>query len=275
MTRREKRVHWDWSLLFGVRYRQRVASVEVPLPRWPAALDEFSICQLTDLHRGAWISEAYIRQAVELALDFAPQLIVLTGDYVSSARYAESCAAALSGLSAPLGVYAVMGNHDYWSRDVHRIQRALEKAGVSFLTNRAVAIEHRGARFWLAGVDDLMAGEPDLGQALAGIPAGEPIILLCHEPDFAPYAAEQGVLLQISGHSHGGQIAIPGMKPVLPRLGRLYPIGLMQVEESDTLVYVSGGLGVVFPPIRFRCPPEITSLQLRSVPQSADRSGEY
>jgi predicted MPP superfamily phosphohydrolase len=263
MARGEKLVHWDWSKLLGVRYRQRVASVEVPLPRWPAALDRFSICQLTDLHRGAWISEAYIRRAVKLALDFAPQLVVLTGDYVSNARYAESCAAALRELKAPLGIYAVLGNHDYWSKDAPRVQRALERAGVVFLTNRAVEIDHQGARFWLAGVDDVLAGQPDLEQALNGIPAGEPVILLCHEPDFAPYAAERQVSLQISGHSHAGQVSIPGMKPVLPRLGRLYPVGLMKVEESETLVYVSGGIGVIFPPIRFRCPPEISHLQLR------------
>ncbi|HES58471.1 MAG TPA: metallophosphoesterase, partial [Firmicutes bacterium] len=253
----------DFSKLIGIRYRQRVTSVEIALTDLPAAFDGLKVLQLTDLHRGTWVSERYLALAAGRGQLFAPDLIVLTGDYVSNSRYSESAAASLAKLSAPLGVYAVLGNHDHWAKDTPRIVDALEHAGITMLTNAAVPLLRDGERLWLAGIDDIWAGEPDLDAALAAVPEGEPAILLCHEPDYAPEAAGRGVILQVSGHSHGGQVRLPGLKPVLPRYGRTYPIGLMQVEGTDSHVYVSGGLGVVFPPIRFRVPPEVSVLTLR------------
>ena len=264
----------DFSKLIGVRYRQRVTSLEIPLKRLPPGFDELSILQLTDLHRGAWVSETYLQRALKRGQLLSPDLIVLTGDYVSNSKYSESVARSLEGIDAPLGVYAVLGNHDHWAKDTERVVRALEEAGITMLTNKNVSFERGGKRLWLAGIDDIWAGEPDLDKALGDIPAGEPVILLCHEPDYAPDAAKRGVVLQISGHSHGGQVRLPGMKPVLPRYGRTYPIGLLQVEDMDTYVYVCGGLGVVFPPIRFRVPPQVSVMTLRQEAEMAAEAAE-
>lgn len=246
-------------------WKPRVSRVTVPLPSLPSALDGFRICQLSDLHRGRIVSEAFVREGVALAGGLNADLIVVTGDFISdSSRYASSCGAALSGLRAPHGVYGVMGNHDYWNEDAEAVQHAVESAGVRFLTNRSHRISARGAEWWLCGVDDLWSGTTDLNRALADVPAGAFRILLCHEPDFADTAAAAGVPLQLSGHSHGGQVRLSSGRALhLPRFGRKYPAGLQRVPRTQTLVYTNVGLGVTTLPVRLNCPPEVTLLTLK------------
>jgi hypothetical protein len=131
------------------------------------------------------------------------------------------------------------------------------------LANRAVPLERGKDRIWLAGVDDVLKGRPDLAMALAGIPASECTILLAHEPDFADEASVMAVDLQLSGHSHGGQIWLPGLgAPWLPPLARRYPRGLYKIRE--TTLYTNVGLGTIHAPVRLNCPPEITLITLRS-----------
>jgi hypothetical protein len=188
-----------------------------------------------------------------------------------SARYAASCADALAPLRAPNGIFAILGNHDYWTGEVSIVRRALARRGVELLVNRAVRLGQRGVDWWLCGVDDIWAGAPDLHAAIAGVPQRAFRVLLCHEPDFADVSAGQGVPLQLSGHSHGGQVIVPGVGPlraVLPRHGRKYPLGLQRVENSQTMVYTNVGLGVIslpyLPPMRFNCPPEVTLITLKT-----------
>jgi hypothetical protein len=276
MTRRELIRRSSWGLagfaggtaglsLFGERHHPRVARVTIRPAGLPAALDGYTICQLSDIHRGLLVTEPFIRRSVELANSLSADLTVVTGDFISDvARYAHSCSAALSGLQAPDGVYGVLGNHDYWNEDPDAVRAAIERGGVSLLMNRSVALRRGDVSWNLCGVDDWWAGEADMDAALADVPSKAFKILLCHEPDPADEAARRGVPLQLSGHSHGGQVLLPGRRPlVTPQHGHKYPVGLRRVPGSETLVYTNTGLGVIFPPIRINCPPEITHITLR------------
>jgi predicted MPP superfamily phosphohydrolase len=169
----------------------------------------------------------------------------------------------LAGLRARHGVYAVLGNHDYWCGDPEAVTDSLKRAGVQVLVNRSARLSTRGVEWSLAGVDDVWGGKPDLDKALQDLPPNSFHLLLCHAPDFADKAAERGVPLQLSGHSHGGQVRVPGVGAlVLPKYGRRYASGLQRLAAGTTQVYTNVGLGVIFPPLRVNCPPEITLLTL-------------
>jgi predicted MPP superfamily phosphohydrolase len=246
--------------------RFEVRRVTARIPDLPAALDGFTIGQLSDLHAGVLVSEERIRRAADVAMSLGPDLIALTGDYVwRGAANAETCARALSVLEAPYGVYGVLGNHDYWTDDVARVTKCLTDIGVTMLVNDSARLEAGGTAWWLCGVDDVWSGEPDLETTSAGVPEQAFRLLLCHEPDYADTAAEHGIPLQLSGHSHGGQVRLPLLgAPVLPYLGRKYPIGLQRAGAS-TLVYTNVGVGTIAPPMRLNCRPEVTHLTLRRV----------
>jgi predicted MPP superfamily phosphohydrolase len=249
----------------------QVDEVEVPIARLPRRLDGLRIVQLSDLHLSAVVSLEHIQYAVSIAQSLAGELIVLTGDYVTrGADGVVTCAQALAGLRAPLGVYATLGNHDYWNGATH-VADSLAAAGLTVLRNEGTPIARDGgdrADLWLAGLDDVWEEQEDLEAALDGAPEGTPTLLLVHEPDFADQyadrAADLGIILQLSGHSHGGQVRLPVIgAPVLPRLGQKYPMGLQ--KAGDTWVYTNRGVGLVMPAVRLNCPPEITALTLRGV----------
>ena len=250
-----------------------VVKLDIPLRRLPPSFDGFTIAELSDFHYERFTIEP-IRRAVEIVNRLAPDLVVLCGDFVTRplferpkllvdvAGQAAPCADILSKLSAPEGVYAVLGNHDVVS-DSGRITHILAQHHIPVLRNRSVALSRGGDRIWLTGVDDAYNGEPDLGAALRDVPANETTILLVHEPDFADEAALLPVDLQLSGHSHGGQIWIPGLgAPWLPPLGRKYPRGLYRVR--DLILYTNIGIGTIHAPIRINSPPEVTLFRLRA-----------
>ncbi len=250
----------------------RVRRISVPLPTLPAALDGLTIAQLSDFHRGPYVSEEHIRRGAEIAASLQPDVMVLTGDFVSiSARYAASCMNALAELRARDGLFAVLGNHDYWTGQVGVVQQAIERRGVEVLVNRSVRLHRGGADWWLCGIDDVWSGRPDLDAALLRVPEEDFRVLLCHEPDFADTASRAGIPLQLSGHSHGGQVIVPGIGPiVLPPYGEKYPIGLQRLQGPRTLVYTNVGVGLIpweLGPmalaVRWNCPPEVTLLTLR------------
>jgi predicted MPP superfamily phosphohydrolase len=246
--------------------------IEVRLKRLPGAFDGFRIAQISDIHYGPYMTSAFVREAVEEINKLQPDLIVLTGDFVShpfgkpagreGAAYIHPCLEELRPLRADYGRFAVLGNHDHWNHPA-TVRNALDAAGFPVLINQAVALEKENTRLWLAGVDDVMAGRPDLEKALRRVPAGEAALLLAHEPDFADQAAKFPVDLQLSGHSHGGQVRLPGIGAlILPPLARKYPIGWNRVGNLQ--VYTNRGFGVIGPPVRWNCPPEITLLTLRA-----------
>jgi predicted MPP superfamily phosphohydrolase len=247
----------------------RVEEVEVPIVDLPPQLDGLCIVQLSDLHLSRIVPLEHIQRAVATAQELAGDLIVLTGDYVTRrGDDALACARALSELHAPLGVYAVLGNRDH-KAGVDRVADAFSAAGLNLLRNQGVPIARDGggqADFWLAGLDDVRARADDLEATLDGAPGDLPVILLVHEPDYAcriaDRAADLGVVLQVSGHSHGGQVRLPFVGAlVLPRLGQEYPLGLQKAGQM--WVYTNRGVGMTSPPIRFNCPPEVTALTLR------------
>lgn len=239
-----------------------VERIDVPLARLPRELDGFTIAQLSDLHLGPYVGAEEIRSAVAATNDLHADAIVLTGDYVTrEADLMDDCARELGALSATSGVYAVLGNHDYWSGPEH-ITRVLSDQSIAVLVNDALPVERNGARLWIAGVDDVWERRADLTATLRRVPDHETTVLLAHEPDFAEAARQQPIDLQLSGHSHGGQVRLPYWgAPILPYLGKQYPIGLQRA--ADLWVYTNRGIGVVSPPVRFNCRPEITLLTLR------------
>jgi hypothetical protein len=185
----------------------------------------------------------------------------LVGDDQKAAFAAEPCARLLRQMTAPHGLWAVMGNHDDGT-DPEHVTRALQAENIRVLANHSEPIEQDGARFWLAGVNDVMSGTADLSKTIRVVPAGEAVVLLAHEPDFADEAAQYPIDLQLSGHSHGGQIRIPFLPPLyLPELAKKYVWGTYHV--GPLMLHTSAGLGTVGVPMRLNCPPEITLLTLR------------
>jgi predicted MPP superfamily phosphohydrolase len=255
--------------------RPRLVRVEIPLARLPAQFDGFTIAQLSDFHYDEYFSAVPLRAAIEIVQGLQPDLAVFTGDFVTvpflggvlhtrkrAAGVIEPCASLLAQLRPRLGMVAVLGNHDVDS-DPIRIIATLQAHGIPVLRNASMPVEQGGARFWLAGVDSVMEGKPNLNQTLHGIPPNELVVLLAHEPDFADKAALHSVDLQLSGHSHGGQIWLPGIgAPWLPRFARKYPRGLYTI--GPLTLYTNFGLGTIRLPMRLNCPPEVTLFTLRA-----------
>lgn len=239
-----------------------VERLSLAFPDLPAGLDGLRVVQMSDLHRSFVVSQSEIERAVAEANALEPELVLLTGDYVTrGVQYAEPCAAALSALRAPLGRYAVLGNHDHWV-SADRVAAELRYAGVTILRNQALPVRRGGTDLWLVGVDDALVRRHDLSAAMEGVPPGAFKVALMHEPDMADEIAQHPVQLQLSGHSHGGQVRLPGMGPLLlPKLGRKYPMGLRQVGRLR--LYTNRGVGRLRLAIRFNCPPEITLITLR------------
>ena len=195
------------------------------------------------------------------ANELAPDLIVLTGDYVlETAESIFDLTPALARLNARHGIFAILGNHDHWTNPAV-VQQGLAEYGIELLHNRGVLLNQ--SQLLLAGVDDLWSGEPDIEAALADWREDVPTVLLAHEPDFADdFLADGRIQLQLSGHSHGGQVRVPGMGPVvLPRYAQKYHNGLYSVSQGQ--VYTNRGIGIIGPAVRLNCPPEITEIVLQ------------
>ena len=263
--------------------RPQLVSIDIPLPRLAEAWDSLRILQLSDFHYDDVFSVVPLRKAIDIVNQLQPDLVVLTGDFVTSpvndthrgsarraARRIEPCSQLLAQIRARLAILAVLGNHDL-DTDAAHIIAVLQSHAIPVLRNRSVSMEREGKRLWLSGVDDVLAGKPDLDLALRGVPPDEPVILLAHEPDWADYVAHHPVDLQLSGHSHGGQVRFPLVGPVyLPKLGRKYVWGLRRI--GPLMLYTNAGIGTVRVPIRLNCPPEITLITLRAGSGGAPRS---
>jgi len=244
-----------------------VTSRTLAIPGLTPTLDGFRIAQLSDIHFSKYIGPEHLAWALRQVQSAEADVLVLTGDYVGDdAQTAENLVEPLAAFDRP--VYAVYGNHDLWT---HRptIRRYLELSGAQVLTNTARELANG---LWLAGIDDVWSGRPSLTAALNGIPARASTILLAHEPDFFDQVLAQNapIVAQLSGHSHGGQIRLPTLEPdpagdysyapILPRLGRRYPIGLRTIDGRT--IYTNRGLGVWPIPFRLNCRPEVTIFTL-------------
>lgn len=245
-----------------------VSQVEIPLGRLPKAFDGYRILQISDIHIGGWMNREHLADAVELALAQKPDLVVMTGDYVIGHFWSKELDAAaedfietVTPITQAHQVIGVMGNHDHWT-DAGHTREMLQRAGILELKNDVHRIERGGENLYIAGVDDVMERRHRLEDVEAKLPNGAHTILLAHEPDYADVTSLTGkFLLQLSGHSHGGQVVIPFMgPPVLPRWARKYPAGLYRL--ADMWLYTNRGVGMTDPFIRFNCRPEITVFTL-------------
>ena len=265
--------------LLGEPHRLVVTRRTFPLRSLPGELDGLRILQLTDIHHGPWTTLGRVRRIVELANSLDADLIALTGDYIQRHKdYAPPVAAALAGLRAKIGVVGVLGNHDWWL-DGPLCRRELIGAGVRMIDNdrvfitprRTLAARDEPGGLCVAGVGDLITHVQDYHRALGGVPGGVPRLLLSHNPDVAeePGLRYSGarVDLMLSGHTHGGQVTIPGVGPVLTmsRYGRKYARGL--VAGPVCPVYVSRGLGMAMLPLRFGSTPEVAVIELVAAPK--------
>ena len=246
--------------------RLALEEVAVTLPALPPGLAGLRIGFLSDIHHVPGRPVALLARAVELLNAAGPDLVLLGGDYVNStSRDFARPLALFARLRAPLGVYGILGNHDYWA-GADYLAALLAGAGVTMLRNEARRVETPGgAPCWIVGVDSTVRRHDDLEEALAGVPGDEFRLLLAHEPEVADTIIGRNlrVDLQLSGHSHGGQVVLPGIgAPLLPTLGRRYLRGLSASPTHP--VYTSRGLGTVSPFLRFNCPPEVTVLTLRA-----------
>lgn len=244
-------------------FRLTIEHHQIRLRRLPTAFDGFRIVQLSDIHHSPFTSRGQIERAVETANSLQPDIVALTGDYISKERqYAAPCAELLGKLRARYGVFAVLGNHDHWT-DAALITDLFRAEGMTVLVNQGMRFEMKGAALWLAGVDDTMVGLEDLPLALAGSREDEFKLLLAHNPIILRRAARAGVDLVLSGHTHGGQVSLRSERSASGRPRRRLLKGL--ARQGETQIYVSRGLGTVVLPVRFGCPPEVSLLELRTV----------
>ncbi len=241
------------------------------IPGLPEAFRGYRIAQLSDIHLEHFTEDYFLREAVSRINALNPDLVVITGDYISNnssgsddRAYAAMphCGEILQGLECPQR-YGILGNHDV-DVDAPAVLNMLNTHGITPLINRHVPIERGGKRFWLAGLDDAEAGNPNLDLAIPEKPDA-PVVLLCHEPDFMDsimrHELSPHVDLVLSGHSHGGQVRMPFVGALqLPPLGKKYSMGHYQFGKSQ--LYVNRGIGTVGLPVRFNCPPEITHITL-------------
>lgn len=235
---------------------------EIHLRRLPKSLDGLRIVHLSDLHYGPLTNTKHLERAIKTANELHPDLIALTGDYISQHRsYAAPCAELVGRLRARHGVYAVLGNHDHWT-DAALITDLFRAEGIRVLINEGMRLDLEGESFWLAGVDDKMVGLEDLPLALAGSSADELKLVLAHNPIILRRAARAQVDLVLSGHTHGGQVTLRSEKSRSGRPRRRMLRGLGR--RAETQIYVTRGLGTVVVPIRYGCTPEVSLLELRA-----------
>jgi uncharacterized protein len=239
----------------------------ITLPSWPANFKGLRIAVISDLHAGSpFITIEKIHHIVERTNAAQPDLILLLGDFVIQGvkgggfMEPEVVASALKGLRARSGVFATLGNHDWWY-DGPRVKKALENVGITTLENDAAKIEREGAAIWVVGISDKWEGNPDIASALARVGAGTTIIAFTHNPDIFPSIPAK-VALTIAGHTHGGQVALPIIgRPIVPSdFGERYAAG--HIVEGSKHLFVSTGVGTSILPVRFRVPPEISLLTI-------------
>ncbi|HWC27632.1 MAG TPA: metallophosphoesterase [Solirubrobacteraceae bacterium] len=244
----------------------RVTRHDLVLPRWPAPLDGLRLAAIADLHAGApHVDLAKLDRVVAAVNREHPELVALLGDYADpevalGRRIApEAVAQRLAHLRAP--ALAVLGNHD-WNHWGEQMLAALRRAGVTVLENDAVPIAVRGARLWAVGLADASTHAPSF-EALDAVPDGEPVLVLSHDPDVFAHVPPR-VALTLAGHTHGGQVNLPWVRErVTPsRHGARYAQG--PVEEDGRHLFVTRGIGTSRLPVRFRAPPEVAALRLRT-----------
>lgn len=243
-----------------------VKHLPLVLPRLAPAFHGFRLAHISDIHMDVWMTRRRLTQAVQLINSQQPDLVAITGDFVTYTpeKVAPGLVAALSQLKSRHGTVAVLGNHDHWT-DASIVRHALKQASVLELNNAAHTLRRGGDVLHIAGLDDAWAHKARMDLLLSQLPEHGAAILLAHEPDFADtYTKTRRFDLQLSGHSHGGQVRVPLSGPIrLPPYGKKYHSGLYDVEGMA--LYTNRGLGMLQPYVRFNCRPEITIFHLQAI----------
>ena len=247
-----------------------IETVRLVLKRLPRAFSGSRVAQISDIHMGGWMNLNRLKQVADIVTAECPDLLLITGDFLIGHHFSEAekqsivdLIPILSSLAKAIPSFAVLGNHDYWTSP-QAIREMLFICGITDLTNTVFTLTRENKTLHLCGVDDIWLGDVRLDEVIAKLDDDSAAILLAHEPDFADVSAATGKFdLQISGHTHGGQVSLPLLgPPVRPYLGKKYPIGLYKVGEM--FQYTNRGVGMARLPIRFNCPPEITIFVLES-----------
>jgi predicted MPP superfamily phosphohydrolase len=236
----------------------------IRLPGLPSAFDGFRISLFSDLHLYPFTPIEVIQEAVALANSFHPDLVILAGDFVwREVDAAFDLVPVLSRLSSEIGTFAVLGNHDY-RKGAHIVARALKQAGVRLLINEGLSFQRGSDSIHLAGIDSASAGRPLPAQAFANRREGMTSLVVVHEPDYIIVLAPDYLFdLQLSGHSHGGQVRVPVLGPlILPPMGEIYNMGLYEVGNSQ--LYTTRGVGTIHLNLRLNCPPEVAAITLHA-----------
>jgi hypothetical protein len=262
-----------FTLYSGEIARHEIDIVQRPIAikNLPAPFHGYRIAQVSDIHLDEYTEPFFLERIVHHVNALAPDLVLLTGDFITRGAFTflagnhaiNRCAEILTTLTAPLR-YAILGNHDV-AFNGPLVTEALTAHRTPVLINQYLPIERNGARFWLCGVEDPATSSPDLDLTIPVKPDG-PVLLMAHEPDFADRVVEHPrghlVDLMLAGHSHGGQIRLPFLGPlVLPPMGLKYPEGHYRFNQMQ--LYVNRGIGTVGLPFRLNCPPEITVITLQ------------
>lgn len=249
-----------------------VTEIGIGMRALPGAFHGMRVVHLTDIHHGLYVPLQAVMDVVELANELDPDLVVLTGDFVTYSRaYIEPVTAVLGGLRARHGVAAVLGNHDF-RVDADGVTRALRREKIEVLRNRHLTIQSGGEKFYLAGVDDTGYGA-DLPRALRGIPTLAPTVLLSHNPKIIRRASRFWVSLVLSGHTHGGQLRLPLVGSIYGRSAERSRFKAGWDRIGQTQIYVSRGIGTIVLPWRYHCPAEIPHIHLlpQPIPPPAGR----
>jgi len=244
-------------------YNYWISETDIFIRDLPQAFEGFRITQLTDIHHSRILGIAEVRRVVSLAQQTKPDMFVLTGDYSTSyRRYIEPCAEALAALSAPEGVWAVLGNHDHYT-DPELTTRALQRQHIAVLNNANTTLQRGSDAIQLSGIDDWTWNGTDWVKAFSGLKTNTVTILLSHQPTVLDFEQAKNVSLILSGHTHGGQLNFPllGAPASLFTKDLRYARGLFR--RGDTQLYVSSGTGVIGLPLRLGVRPEIAVLRLR------------
>jgi predicted MPP superfamily phosphohydrolase len=246
----------------------QVERVRLQLRRLPNLFSGFRVAQISDIHMGGWMNQERFQHVADLIMKEKPDVLLITGDFLighqfnqATRQFLQNLIPVLSPIAKTIPTFAVLGNHDYWT-DAEAVRQILSTCGIIDLTNSVFTITRETAQLHLCGVDDMWEGAPDLELVTSQLDGESAAILLAHEPDFADISARTGKFsLQVSGHSHGGQVVLPFLgPPILPYLGRKYPSGLYQI--GNMYQYTNRGVGMAGFPVRWNCRPEITLFEL-------------
>ena len=252
-----------WSFLLEPNW-VKIEHVNLRLPRLTPEFSGIRIAQISDIHMGGWMNAERLQMVVDLVIGQNPDFLFLTGDFLvghffdkNSEQYLQDLISILSPLAKSIPSFGILGNHDYWT-SAGAVRAMLKSCGIVELANSIFTISRGKEKLHFCGVDDIWEGHVRLDGVVDKLKDNSVAILLAHEPDFADISAETSRFdLQVSGHSHGGQVVFPFYgPPILPYLGQKYHTGLYQV--GNMFQYTNRGVGMAMLPVRFNCPPEIT-----------------